>query len=207
MLSRRNLLMAAPLLMAAGLFAVPARAQSADAARAFIARLADQAIAIAAAKNTSPVEQEKRFRELFVIAFDLPEISKFVLGRHWRTASEQQRQQFLALFEELTVLTWAKRFRDYSGETFVTGEARPDGEGRAIVESQVNRRSAPPIPVIWRVASGGAGWKITDIVVEGVSMAITYRSDYTAAMNASGGKIDGLLEQMRAKVADLRSRA
>lgn len=205
MLSRRSLLVAAPLAVA--LLAVPARAQSADGARAFIDKLADEAIAIAADKSMSPAEQEKRFRELFVVAFDLPEIARFVLGRHWRNASEQQREQFLALFEELTVLTWAKRFRDYSGETFVTGEARPDGEARAIVESQVNRRSAPPIPVIWRVSSKGGAWKITDIVVEGVSMAITYRSDYTAAMNASGGKMDGLLEQMRTKVTQLRGQA
>src|SRR5512145_102901 len=117
MLSRRSLIAAfvagAALVSAGG----SARAETYVEARAFIQRLADTAMNTVAVKGLTDEERARRFRTLFVDTFDLPEIGKLVLARYWRTATPEQQQEFLRLFEDIQVYTWTRRFRDYSGET------------------------------------------------------------------------------------------
>lgn len=182
----------------------PARADEA-AARRFVQSLADEAIATTAARNISQQERLDRFRRLFVSHFDLPEIARFVLGRYWRTASPEQQQKFLELFKEITVLTWSKRFQDYAGETLdVTGVSK-DGEQGMFVESRINRTGGgQPIPVTWRLRQPNGQYQIVDIIVEGVSMAITHRSEYTAAVRGANGNVDTLLAAMETKINGLR---
>lgn len=207
MLTRRSFLSSA-VALGFGALGLPAalRAQEPDA-KSFIQGLAQQAINTVTAPMSED-ERIRRFRTLFVSAFDLPEISRFVLGRYWRAASPEQQQQFLVLFEQLTVLTWAKRFKDYKGEQLeVTGVAK-DGERGVFVESRINRvTGGQPIPVAWRLRQPDGGYKIIDIVIEGVSMAITNRSEYNSVIQAQGGSMDGLLETMRNKIAAMRSEA
>jgi phospholipid transport system substrate-binding protein len=172
-------------------------------AQQLIKGLTDEAVAMASNGLTAQ-QKEKRFRELLHTSFDMGEIARFILGRFWRTTTQAQQQEFMRLFEELTVLTWVKRFDDYGGETIdVVGTAQ-EGEQGLLIETRVNRAKGQPIPVTWRVRDRDGRLKVVDIVVEGVSMAITHRSEYTAAAQSSGG-IDGLLKAMRDKIAQLQS--
>lgn len=206
MLTRRTLLSAAAALGLTFLgWTAQARAESSSDAAVFVTRLADDAIATMAATGIGEAERMERFRTLFISAFDLPEIGRFVLGRHWRAATPEQQQEFLTLFEEISVLTWGKRFRDYNGETLEIANVAKDGDRGMFVDSRINRPNAPPIPVTWRLRQPNGGYKIVDIVVEGVSMAITHRSDYSSVMQSSGGQIDGLLAVMRKKIVALRN--
>ena len=77
---------------------------------------------------------------------------------------------------------------------------------RAVPRLTQMRDQGAPISVQWHVHQGdGGGFRIGDIVVEGVSMAVTYRSDYAAAMQANGGRIDSLLSSMRTKIDQLKA--
>ncbi|MBW7851118.1 MAG: ABC transporter substrate-binding protein [Rhodospirillales bacterium] len=206
MLSRRLLLQTVlatvPFLLVGG---QPARADTASEAGRFIQDLADTAIATAAAGNISETERVDRFRRLFVSAFDLPEIARFVLGRYWRTATPAQQQRFLELFREITVLTWSRRFQDYGGETLDVINVAADGEQGMFVESRINRMAGgQAIPVTWRLRRREGRFQIVDIIVEGVSMAITHRSEYTSAVRSNGGDLDGLLTAMANKIDVLR---
>jgi phospholipid transport system substrate-binding protein len=184
----------------------PAAAQTEQEARAFMERLADKAISSIAGAKLSETERLARFRELFSSSFDLPEIGKFVLGRHWRNATEQQRTEFLKLFEEYTVLTWARRFKEYSGETLKISNVTKEGDSGVLVETRIERaQGGNPIPVNWRLRKPDGEFKVVDIVVEGVSLAITNRSDMTAVVQSNGGQIDGLLNALRQKVTQLRA--
>lgn len=203
MLSRRNLLAvlaALPVVAAAG----PSRAAAVADPRAFIQNLADTAMNTVAVGGLSDAERAERIRGLFVKTFDLNEIGKFVLGRYWRAATPAQQQEFLRLFEDIQVYTWTLRFRDYSGETLEIVGVTPDGERGTLVESRIQRNRQPPIAVQWRLRQQEDGPKVVDIVVEGVSMAITHRSDYTSALQGQGGRVDGLLDIMRRKVTQLQ---
>ncbi|WP_158240496.1 MlaC/ttg2D family ABC transporter substrate-binding protein [Telmatospirillum siberiense] len=183
-----------------------AYAQSPTDARSFIEATAQSAIATMADKQLSRNDRDDRFRALFVSAFDIPEIGRFVLSRHWRTATPEQQHEFLTLFEEITVLTWARRFQDYDDERLETLEATKSGERDWMVSSRIVKREGPPNPVQWRIRQGTDGaFRITDIIAEGVSMAITLRSDYASTMQANGGRIDTLLATMRTKLDQLRA--
>lgn len=204
MISRRFLLA-----VLAGLFLGlafnPIAAAEADP-RVFVSQLAGKAMETMTAKGISDVERSQRFRSQFTADVDLPEIGKFVLGRHWRAATPEQQQEFLKAFEDIVVLTWATRFKDYGGDLrHVVTNAAVDGERGIVVESKVERDHQSPINLQWKLKKGEADLRVVDLVVEGASMAITYRNEYASVIQANGGKIDGLLGAMRTKVAELQA--
>jgi phospholipid transport system substrate-binding protein len=191
----------------AALFSAPAPAadKSPDDAKAFIQTLAQQAITTVANRQLSDKERTDNFRHLFVASFDLPEISQFVLGRYWKTATPEQQQDFIKEFQEMQVLNWTQRFKDYKGENLAVTNAIKDDKGYT-VDTELNRPQAPPMPVQWKVHAGDNGQLlVTDIVVEGVSMVITQRSDYNSLLQGNGGKIDGLLAALRTKTDQMRA--
>ncbi|WP_096702533.1 ABC transporter substrate-binding protein [Magnetospirillum sp. 15-1] len=188
-----------------GLALNPIAAAEADP-KAFVAQLAGKAMETMTAKGISDGERSQRFRTQFTTDVDLPEIGKFVLGRHWRAATPEQQQEFIKSFEEIVVLTWATRFKDYGGDLrHVVTNAMPDGERGIVVESMVERDHQTPINLQWKLKKGEPDLRVVDLVVEGASMAITYRNEYSAVIQANGGKIDGLLGAMRTKIAEMQS--
>lgn len=197
---------AAVTLAVAVLLSAPASAQkSPDDAKAFIQNLADQAISSVANRQLSDKERTDNFRRLFVASFDLPQISQFVLGRYWKTATPEQQQDFLKQFQELQVLTWTERFKGYKGENLAVTSATKDDRGFT-VDSELNHPPAAPMPVQWKVRQGDDGkLLVSDIVVEGVSMAITQRSDYNSMLQGNGGKLDALLNAIRTKTDQMRA--
>ena len=128
----------------------------------------------------------------------MPLIAKFTLGRYWRRASDVQQKEYVHLFEDFIVLAYAARFKDYSGEAFTVGKVRELDARDALVQSQLALKDGRTIIVFWRVR-GKSAPKIIDVIVEGVSMAITQRDEFSAIINQNGGKIDGLLTALRKK--------
>jgi len=208
LLSRLPQTLAVLLLASSALLTLPAGAaeKSPDEAKEFIQNLAQQAITTVAQRDLADSERNDRFRRLFVASFDLPQISQFVLARYWRTATPEQQQDFIKLFQEVQVLNWAQRFKDYKGENLAVTASAKDGDKGFVVESQLNHPPAQPMPVQWKVHQAEDGTlKVTDIVVEGVSMAITQRSDYNSMLQGNGGKVDALLTALRTKVDQMRA--
>ena len=199
---RRSLLAAVAVFAAASALPAairPAQAQDAGAA-AFIQKLGDRAIQTFSDKADKARAKEK-FRTLLVEGFDVPYIGRWVLGRHWNVATEPQKQEYLGLFEKMIVDAYAGRFAEYSGETFKISGTRSEGEGDSSVTTQIVRPSGPPVNVDWRVRKAGATYKIIDVVVEGVSMGVTQRSEFASVIQSSGGQFDGLLKALRSKVS------
>lgn len=177
-----------------------------DDAKEFIRTLAQQAITTVAQRDLPDDERGERFRRLFVASFDLPEISQFVLGHYWRAATPEQQQEFSRLFQEIQVLTWTERFKNYEGETLTVTDAVKSGDKDFIVLSQLTHPGSQPTAVQWRVHTIDDGeLRVTDLVVESVSMAITQRSDFNSALQGANGKIDTLLTALRAKVEQMHA--
>src|SRR5260370_42156705 len=107
------------------LAAAPARA--AEDPAGFIADLGQRTIKVLASK-LSERERETQFRVIFHEGFGVPAISRFVLGQYWRTASEAQRQDFVALFEAYVVHAYAVRFNEYGGQQLQVIAARAEGD-------------------------------------------------------------------------------
>jgi phospholipid transport system substrate-binding protein len=172
----------------------------------FIVTLAERAVTGLADPSITPDERSARFRTLLNQGFDVPAIARFALGRYWRLASEAERQEYLLLFEKLTIQTYAKRFTDYAGEKLKIVQTRAGGEGDAVVASELLRPTGPAVKVDWRVRRDETGFKIFDVVIEGVSMSVTQRDEFSAVIQRTGGKVDGLLATLREKTGNAAPR-
>lgn len=172
-----------------------------EAAKAFVARLADKAVAALTDPRAPLTEREVRFRRLLNEYFDVRAIGEWVLGRYWKQATPVEREDYLKLFEEMIVTTYLNRFSNYSGETLRVMGATEDG-GDIIVVSAIDRPGAErPLDVGWRVRGYPQGIKIVDTVVEGVSLSQTQRAEFGAVIRRNSGSVAGLLAEMRRLVA------
>ena len=177
---------------------VAARAAPTDTGPgAFVNELGNEVIHMLGNADLPPAEREREFRRLFLKGFDIDRISQFVLGRHWRTATEAQRAEYQRLFGDYIVCAYLQRLNQYSGESFVIKDARTDASGESVVHSMVERDNRPPVRVDWRVRGPDSEYKIIDVVIEGVSMAITHRSEFAAVIQQGGGSITALLDALR----------
>ena len=175
-------------------------AASDDPALSFIQSLGDQAVEALRDNVESPFEErEAAFRKVMVRAFDIPIVGRFVLGRHWRTATKEQRKEYMAVFVDFIVRVYAARFDSYGGEQFTARSVIDDESGDKIVRAQIVRPSGgDPIGVDFRVRMRDEGYKVIDISVEGISMLHTHRVEFASVVNRKG--IDGLLSDLRARV-------
>jgi phospholipid transport system substrate-binding protein len=185
------------LALAAGL-STPSRAANDPAG--FIADLGTKAVNVLTS-TASEAERERQFRVLFEEAFDLQAISRFVLGPYWRTATDAQRQEFTKLFETYVVHAYTVRFNAYAGQQLKVGSARPEGDNGSLVQSEIAlpNSNQPPVKVDWRVSKNSDSYKITDVTVEGVSMALTQRQEFASVIQRGGGQVDALLKLLREK--------
>jgi len=184
------------LLLVLGLAAAPALA--ADAGQT-ITDLGARTLDALSQKGMSQAEREKRFRELWEEGFDVPYIARSVAGQYWRGANDQQRQNFVKALDDYIVRIYSQRFSDYHGENFKVLKSRSEGDG-AYVNSQVIRPSgAPPVKIDWRLRKSGDGYKIIDVIVEGISMVTTQRDEFGAVIQRNGGQLDALTNILREK--------
>lgn len=151
--------------------------------------------------NIDTVEKTARFRTVFNDSFDIPAIGRFVLGRAWRRASDSEKQDFLAVFEDVIVYTWSRRFKQYTGQTIKVLGTSPDGDTGTLVDSVIIDPAGQTIAVQWRLRQRGERLRIVDIIIEGISMVITYRQDYTSVIRQNGGT-QALLTELRKQAAD-----
>jgi phospholipid transport system substrate-binding protein len=181
------------------LFAMTAGpAVAAEEPRAMIERLGGEAIRLVADDQSTAAQKKAGFEALFQDGFDVPLVARIVLGRYWRAATVEQQQEYVELFHSYIVDTYAARLNAYSGQTFeVTGQ-QPLSEDEVLVKSVIRQPEGPTLKVDWRVLSRGGESRIVDVVVEGVSMAITHRSEFAAVISKTG-QVETLLQRLRAQ--------
>lgn len=178
--------------------------RAAPEAGQFLSNLSARAIAQMTVPGLSDTEKKQRFGALVDEGFDIPAIGKFVLGRYWRDTSPAERNEFLATFKDMMVSRFLPVFDDYSGERLKVGKERPFAEGTNIVSvnSELARPKGEPVKVDWRLLlQPDGGYKIVDIIAEGVSIAVTLRSEYTAALKNNNGNVTELTRILREKIA------
>ena len=146
-------------------------------------------------------ERRKRFRSLLDEDFDFDIVSRFVLGRYWQGASEAERRDFAVVFKDYVVQSYSNRFNEFGDTTFkVTGQ-RAEGETATVVRTDVSRKGGAPAKVDWRVTKVAAGYKITEVTIDGVSMSLTHRQEFAAIMEKNGGHVSDLITALRNKLA------
>ena len=186
------------LVAAAGPLSGPRAADAYPAASSFIQTMGSQAIQELTGPNVPQHDREVRFRKLLDSHFDMAAIAKFVLGRYWRTATDAERADFQKLFEDYIVQSYAVRFGDYSGERFEVSGSSGAEDDIVIVHSKIDRTGAEDVRLDWRLHRADGSFAVVDIIVEGVSMEVTQRSQFASMIQDRGG-VDGLIAALRGK--------
>ena len=187
-------------LIANTLLAAPPPVNPTDAV-AFMSRLWTNAMDALKQKG-DPVLKRARFAELFHEDFDGPGIARFVVGRYWRTASREEQQDFIKIFEDYVVFVYSARFGDFGGEHIDIRGSRSDGDGVIVSTAIFGPRNTSPVSVDWRLVTDNGAYKINDIIVEGISMGETQRSEFASVVQRNGGQLRGLIALMREKTAN-----
>jgi phospholipid transport system substrate-binding protein len=185
-------------------FVAPGVPSAQDAAAgAFLESLTHDIFAKLADASLSQTEKERDLRSLFRQNFDVPAISRFVLGKYWRKASTAERQDFVEVFEEMNMRLFLAMVGEFSEEMFSVVKVQQDADKPSLswVITKVGQSDGEPISAVWRVRNKDDQYKVLDIVIEGVSMAITLRHEYGAVVKTDG--VDGLIAIMREKSAKL----
>ncbi|MEX2452005.1 MAG: ABC transporter substrate-binding protein [Rhodospirillales bacterium] len=179
-----------------------------EGAKAFIDTVSGQALKSLTTKGVSRPERIERFRTLFKENFAVTAIGKWILGRYWPKATEEQQTEYLKLFEDLIVVSYVDRFAQYTGEGLKINKTLANNERMATVFSEITQPgNTAAVRVDWRVGKNSDSYKIFDVVVEGTSMSQTMRSDFGSIIRRKGGQISGLLEVLREKTAEFKKDA
>ncbi len=199
----RSLLAAGLALFLVSPWAAPeVQAAPADA-KSFVANVGERAIRELTPKDISDAERVKRMRALLAEAFDVEAISKFVLGIYWRRSTDDQRAEFLKLYQTVVSHSYAGLFKKYSGETFEVIRQVSVAGGGSIVYGRINRMNGPPVAVELQVLKKSGIYKAVDIKIEGVSMPLTHRKEYSSVIRRNRGNVAGLLNVLRKKASVL----
>jgi phospholipid transport system substrate-binding protein len=129
---------------------------------------------------------------------DFEEATRLAVGRGWAKASPEQKKQLVSEFRNMLVRTYSNAIGGYEGQTMKVMPVRmKPGDTDVTVHNQFIRPGGKPVLLDYSMRKTDAGWKIYDIVVEGVSLVLTYRSEFDAVVKQDG--IDGLIKRLSQK--------
>jgi len=130
---------------------------------------------------------------------DLERAARWILGPHWRQASERQRGRFVEEFRRMLLRTYATALTDHTDQRVHYLATRPGrSDSDALVRTAIPRGDGPPVAVDYRMhRNDGSGWLVYDVIIEGVSMVTTYRTTFGQEVRQGG--LDALIERIAAK--------
>lgn len=172
-----------------------AGAATVDAA-GFVDQLGQRTIAALDRFGGDPAARRQAVSALLDETVDLALIARLCLGRHWRTAGKEQRTQYVDLFRANVLAVLSRRMSYYTGgEKFVVTASRPASDDAMVASEIIYATNDPPLKIEWRVRVTDGRPIIIDVLPEGVSLVLTYRSEFDEVVARSG--MDGLLAELR----------
>ncbi len=171
----------------------------------FIRDLGAKAIKVLTANKMNPQQQKKEFEEIFVNNFAVKNIATFVLGKYRRRARSEEKKRFFDLFKKSIADIYTERFKNYTNESFKVHRALTSGGKSTVIRvfSEISKEGAPPIDVEWKVFKDKSGkLVISDVIVEGLSMSTTQRSEYASIIDRHRGSLTALNDILEEKLHD-----
>lgn len=127
---------------------------------------------------------------------DFYRMAQIAMGRYWRRADDAQRQRIADEFRKMLVRTYATSLLNYSGQQieYLPLRAQPD-DTEVVVATRINLDTGGrPVPINYRVYKAADGWKIYDVIIDGVSLVANYRSSFASSIRRGG--VEGLIQQL-----------
>ncbi len=169
-----------------------------DGARNFAESTANKAVSVLASAGSDSVKVTK-LEELFVNSVDTNWIARFVMGKYWKDIDAAKQKEYLSNYRDFLVKHYTQNFKEYSeGTQFTITRSNQVKKGQYRVSMNIIRLQGQPLKVDYRVRDGGSNnYSIIDIVVEGVSLLNTQRSEFSSVIQRKG--VDHLIEQLKSK--------
>ncbi len=167
-----------------------------------------QAALVGAMKGGDSMDYDARYALLAPVALethDFPFIAQIAMGRHWRQLTNEEQQQYVNAFEEMSIASYASRFERYSGERFVVVETYDNPRGGRVVICELRREGEQPLLFEYHLRQTGGDWRIVNIVVDGVSDLALKRAEYSGVLSEFG--FSGLLDDLANQVDTARKRS
>lgn len=164
---------------------LPALASAAEP-RAVVDALHAGLTALAAEPDQDFAERTRRLQPLLAATHDIAYIARFSLGRNWDALAAQQQQDFVAAFERLSLATYAARFRRLTPGALEIVSTDAASATRASVQAVIHRSAAPDVPLGYVLHATEQGWRIINIVADGVSDLALKRAEYQALLTSGG---------------------
>jgi phospholipid transport system substrate-binding protein len=196
---------AATLVAAAWLIAapLPAAAQGASAqSPSDVVQTAANGLLQALDANRAEYRNNPAKVQALVDQYILPHVdtqfsAQLVLGRYWRTASQQQRQQFIDAFYHSMLNNYGAALVEFTSNTLKVYPTRVNaGDQNATVRTEMSRTSGAPISVNYYMHMTPDGWKAWDVVIDGVSYIMSYREDFQPQLAQQGG-LDAVINKLQ----------
>jgi len=181
---------------------VPARAQQDLGPEELVRKVTQDVLdAIRSDRQLAAGDRQKALKlaeEKVLPHIDFEEATRLAVGRAWARAAPEQRKKLVEEFRRMLVRTYSSAISAYEGQTMQVLPVRmKPGDTEVTVHNRYIRAGGKPLPVDYQMHKTAEGWKIYDITVEGVSLVLTYRSEFDALVKQSG--IDGLIKRLEEK--------
>lgn len=169
-----------------------------EGAIAFIEHLSDQTIAVWSDATFSATDRSAAIKDLFLGAVDVRYLSRVMLGRHIRSASRAETEEYLAVMTDYIVGEFNKRMMQIGFKTLniIGTSPAPGKRGHVFVKTRVIRDEGEPIIAEWRVRKKDGVFQIVNLELEGINLVITNREYFSERIKALGG-LPGLIEELR----------
>ena len=163
----------------------------------FVTSFADSAISILSNDSLSDAERTSSFTELVMSSIDLNLISKFVLSKAWKNASDEQKEEYLIAFKDYFVNSYANKLDQYTGEKVDVIGSQEAGK-YVIVESNIIREGTDTLKINlkWRLLNKDNQIKIIDLNIEGISLVIAQREEFQSFLANNNYDLDKLIEKI-----------
>ena len=179
---------------------VPLAAAAQEAPDALVKRVSDEVLTIVRADKDLQSGNQKKVVELaeakVLPHFDFERMTRLAVGRNWAQASDAQKQALVKEFRTLLVRTYSSSLSAYRNQTIEVKPVKMAAQDKdTTVRTAVIQQGGPPIPIDYAMEKAeGGGWKVYDVIVDGVSLVTTYRSSFSEQIQKGG--IDGLAKML-----------
>lgn len=180
--------------------AVGALAAPADEATEVVRTTLDRVLAVLRDKAQPPEQRRQKVEQIAYVNFDFDTISRLALAKNWPKLSAKQQAAFVVEFKKHLSGTYWKTLEDYRDQKVVVEGARLEKNGDVTVRSTIEGERSEPIRLDYRMRRAGKGWRVIDVIIEGVSLVQNFRGQTQEILAEVG--IDGLIDRLRQKNAE-----
>ena len=164
----------------------------------FIEELGQEVMGRVSNPKITDTQRYTNFKDIYLSSFDSYYISKFVLGRHWKSLDKNLQKKFINTFNDYVVVTYAPKFKGWGGKVKALDSTL--NKNYYNVLTSITNKKGPVLNLQWKCyLNKNNKFKILDVNIDGVSMLVTQRAEFSAVIKNNPRGVSGLIEAMEKK--------